>query len=113
MSFLTTLDAVLAERDRQDEKWGEQNHPDGTGGPSWEAEAVAAREACQQAADAGALTWRHVLDEEVAEAFAESDEAKLIEELTHVIAVSFQWIEAIERRQSLREPVRETFEAAA
>jgi hypothetical protein len=26
-----TLDEVAAERRRQDEKWGEQNHPDGTG----------------------------------------------------------------------------------
>lgn len=96
----TRTEAVLrhigTERLLQDEKWGEQNHLDGTGGN--EAAADLARLVCQQAARAGQLSWRYVLDEEVQEAFAESDPARLRAELVQVAAVAVAWIEAIDRR---------------
>ena len=93
-----TLEDVLAERVRQDRKWGEQNHPDGTGGLSAEAAAMQAKDLNDRAVTGGFLTWRHILEEEVAEAFAESDAAKLRAELVQVAAVATAWVEAIDRR---------------
>jgi hypothetical protein len=90
--------AVTAERAKQDSKWGEQNHPDGTGEPHEAVLAEAKRRLCETAAGAGALTWRDILDEEVAEAFAETDPARLRAELVQVAAVAVAWIEAIDRR---------------
>jgi hypothetical protein len=95
------LREVLAERCRQDEKWGQQNHPDGTGpdaGHQWAVLAQIARDECQEAADRGESTWRGILCEEVCEAFAEADPAKLREELLQVAAVAAAWVEAIDRR---------------
>jgi len=89
---------IQAERDAQDSKWGEQNHPDGTGGGNSLAAAAGARMACQLAAADGTLTWRDVMREEVGEAFAETDPAKLRTELIQVAAVAAAWVEAIDRR---------------
>lgn len=98
---------VQAERERQNVKWGEQNHPDGTG-PRMAVpgrlcyEADAARDArlhCQAAAYRGECTWRDILREEVYEAFAESDPAALRTELIQVAAVAVQWVQAIDRRE--------------
>lgn len=98
MSTEKMLAEIGAERARQDERWGEQNHPDGTGGDTEQLEAIHARGACQLVANDGTLTWRHILREEVAEAFAESDEGKLRAELIQVAAVAAAWAEAIDRR---------------
>jgi hypothetical protein len=93
------LTEIAAERRRQDDRWGEQNHPDGTG--IWYADRAAAeRTRTNNAAADGTLTFRHVLAEEVAEAFAEDDPAKLRAELVQVAAVAAAWIEAIDRRTS-------------
>lgn len=89
---------VHNEQVKQLAKWGEQNHPDGTGGESWRHESDSARAACEQAFTAGAGTWRHILDEEFAEACAEGDALKLRAELVQVAAVAMSWIEAIDRR---------------
>lgn len=102
---MSVLSDVAAERARQDEKWGEQNHPDGTGpqvahgflGRMAE-HAEHARDACQAAAAVGECTWRHILLEEVYEGLAEADPARLRAELVQVAAVAVQWIEAIDRR---------------
>lgn len=101
--FMAELDA---ERGRQLEKWGDQRHPDGTGPntPVWapllpaDRFAAAARTRCQRAAERGDLTWMHVLNEEVAEAFAESDPAKLRAELIQVAAVCAAWVSDLDRR---------------
>lgn len=90
------LRQIAAERLLQDAKWGEQNHPDGTGGNKVTADL--ARLVCQQAAADGRLTWRQVLDEEVQEAFAERDPARLRAELVQVAAVAVAWVESIDRR---------------
>lgn len=92
------LELIAGERLLQDQKWGEQNHIDGTGGNQVTADL--ARMVCQQAAKFGQLTWRQVLDEEVQEAFAESDPARLRAELVQVAAVAVAWIESIDRRDS-------------
>jgi hypothetical protein len=95
------LQAVLAERIRQDAKWGEQNHPDNTGSTFYAKRAVAARRNCQLAADAGMTAWDLVLLEEVHEALAESDPAALRTELVQVAAVAVAWVEAIDRRPAV------------
>jgi len=106
---------VRAERARQDQKWGEQNHPDGTGATtyplngdhhdlyataeSWAEElATWSQTETDHAARTGTVSWRHILLEEVFEALAEDDPAKLRAELVQVAAVAQQWAEAIDRR---------------
>lgn len=92
------LDEIAAERGKQDAKWGEQNHPDGTGRNLAPHLRDSARNAREQAAAEGRLTWTHVLREEFAEAYAETDPAKLRAELVQVAAVAVAWIQAIDRR---------------
>lgn len=101
---------VEAERDRQDAKWGEQNHPDGTGEHSTplmritysERPAAHLRERAKMSTDLaarrGLVTWTDILLEEVFEALAEEDPAMLRKELIQVAAVAAQWAEAIDRR---------------
>lgn len=106
---------VHDERRRQDEKWGQQNHPDGTGGepaadmaPSYvehlrsirKTLADDAKKLCERAFGEGRGTWRLILREEVDEAMAEDDPAKLRAELVQVAAVAVSWIEAIDRRDA-------------
>jgi hypothetical protein len=105
MSRERVLDDIRDERTRQDEKWGEQNHRNGTGDWGWpvtigdaRAQADAARESCKRDAHDGMTSWRGILLEEVAEAFAESDPQALRAELVQVAAVAAQWIECIDRR---------------
>ena len=92
------LPEIAAERARQDAKWGEQNHPDGTGNEGFINRANMAKMSCNIAAKHGTITYRHILDEEVQEAFAESDPVKLRAELVQVAAVAVAWIECIDRR---------------
>jgi hypothetical protein len=119
MTAQTVAADVADERDRQDAKWGEQNHPDGTGehsiplrriifhGPAVSENgdahyafglALMAKQATDQAARAGAVTWSDILLEEVFEALAEDDPVRLRAELVQVAAVAQQWVEAIDRR---------------
>lgn len=91
------LDKVHTERFAQDKKWGERNHPDGTG-DWWNGFRDTARKICENKAEAGQLTWLDILREEVFEAFAESDPEKLETELVQVAAVAVAWLEAIRRR---------------
>jgi hypothetical protein len=106
---------VAAERERQDAKWGVQNHPSGTGGEGehWESDtlrevrrdrAKQAINACDLAASQKRLTWRHILNEELAEAVAEDESADLREELVQVAAVAVGWIECIDRRRAAAPP---------
>ncbi|MCX4912840.1 hypothetical protein [Streptomyces sp. NBC_00687] len=92
------FDEIRAERARQDERFGEQNHPDGTGGREWENAATMARANCDLATVAGELTWRDIAYEEDAEALAESDPVKLRAELIQAAAVKVAWIEHLDRR---------------
>jgi len=98
----TALADVLAERFRQDAKFGagaQDGIPDGTSdGPHERGVRDAAQEACDMATKAGTLTWRHILLEEVREAFAEVDPVKLRVELVQCAAVCCKWIQAIDTR---------------
>lgn len=92
---------ISAERARQVDQWGEQNHPDGTGvKPGRPPLAPVARISTQLAARNGELTWLHILREEVAEAFDEHDPTGLRAELIQAAAVCVAWIEAIDRRSA-------------
>ena len=104
------LSDVQNERARQDAKWGEQNHPDGTGADTKPLRTICSDEtgaaaladlatfATDTAAELNLVTWRDILLEEVFEALAESDPAKLRTELIQTAAVATQWAEAIDRR---------------
>jgi len=89
---------IKLERAKQDVKWGEQNHLDGTGDPVDREMATLARQKCQAHDESDPDTWRDILAEEVYEAFAESDPVKLRTELVQAAAVCVAWIEAIDRR---------------
>jgi hypothetical protein len=113
----TVLDEVAVERARQDAEWGEQNHPDldphdidrivrneyAFRADRWkQINARRAKEGCEVAYRGPAescTAWDGVLLEEVYEALAESDTAKLRAELIQVAAVAVAWVEAIDRRE--------------
>lgn len=95
------LAEVAHERTLQDVKWGQQNHPDGTGYAYLQEKADQARRDCDAAFANGTGTWRHILREEYHEALASTDEASLRAELVQVAAVAASWIEAIDRRHAL------------
>lgn len=111
-STIGPLADIAKERMAQDKKFGEQNHPDGTGnifpvaryGTYTAPEAAElARYDCNEAAKGGYLEWRHILLEEVFEAIAESDPELLRAELIQVAAVAVAWVEHIDRRHKLAE----------
>ena len=95
--------AVRRELANQLIKWGTQSHPHGTGGELAEERRTLAQAECDFLAAEGKVTWKAILEEEVAEAFAETDPAKLRLELVQVAAVCMQWVAAIDRRVGLRE----------
>ena len=111
------LTEVAAERLRQDARWGEQNHPDGTSrslaieiisalpesnGFAHTLPSERARRLNQEAIQAGRLTWALILLEEVLEALEERDVERLREELIQVAAVCVSWVECISRREGAR-----------
>lgn len=107
MSTASVIDEVVAERVRQDAKWGEQNHPDGVGpnSPRHQLSSITnsryagyRRSECQRMFAAGVGTWMDILEEEVAEAYAAPTVDELRDELIQVAAVAVAWIEAIDRR---------------
>ncbi|WP_433509089.1 NUDIX hydrolase [Nonomuraea sp. CA-143628] len=111
-SLAVVLGDVAAERAAQDAKWGIQAIPDGTGAEGAVAEADRARQETEEAARHGELTWRHILREEVLEAFAESDPEALRTELIQVAAVAVKWAQALDRRpEATRESRPERFRA--
>ncbi|MEU4575743.1 NUDIX domain-containing protein [Nonomuraea sp. ATR24] len=97
-SLAKVLAEVAAERAAQDARFGMQALPDGTGGAAAAEAAGAARRETDEAARDGALTWRHILMEEVLEAAAESDPEPLRAELVQVAAVAVKWLQALDRR---------------
>jgi hypothetical protein len=100
-----TLAQVRRERLRQEEKFPDQHLPNGTGpavwwsvgSPSQRASVLAERARQRTDAHAGTrlLTWRDVLLEEVAEAFAEEEPHKLAAELIQVAAVAARWAQDV------------------
>lgn len=100
------LGEVLAERIVQHDKWGEQNHANGTGPwqpliPYGHDYATIAQNA-KRTTDAHAkgpetLTYADIFLEEVFEAMAEHDPEKLRTELIQCAAVAVAWVEKIDR----------------
>ncbi|RSS92488.1 hypothetical protein EF919_18310 [Streptomyces sp. WAC02707] len=89
---------VDAERQRQLAKFGDQHHPDGTGYEGSQGHADFWRKRCQDAFADEEGTWGHVLLEEVFEAMAETDPARLRAELIQVAAVCAAWIADLDSR---------------
>ena len=93
---------IFGERHNQDLKWGEQNHPDGTG-PERLRQIISRRDAaktiCDREHKAGHGTWEQILTEEYLEVLAESDPELLRAELIQLAAVAVEWVEHIDRRQ--------------
>jgi hypothetical protein len=90
--------AIHEERIRQDEKWGEQNHPMLFNYPMEEDVRQALldiREANQETKN---LSWLSIFMEEFCEAFAETEPEKQREEMVQVAAVVVQIIEYLDRR---------------
>lgn len=100
---LTPTEYVLIETadelDRQQDLWGEQNHPDGTGSASDKVLMELVRAETDLKDSKGELTWADILREEFYEAVSEDDEEKLRVELVQVAAVALQWAVAIDRRR--------------
>jgi hypothetical protein len=99
VSRLSVLHDVGAERLRQDGKWGEQNHPDGTSARKYAGKRDFMRDLCNVRAARGTVSFLDILFEEVYEAAAEEDPVALREELLQVAAVAVAWIEAMDRRK--------------
>lgn len=98
--FCLWVEAVYRERVKQVARWGDQRHFDDTGGETLKAQAEEAREACQAAAKhvEGGPGWRLILNEEVAEVFAEVEYRPLTGELVQVAAVTAAWWSDVKRR---------------
>ncbi len=98
------LAEVAEERLAQNAKWGEQNHPDGTGykldlpGFAADVQRDRFRDVIDEDAREGRLTWMGILTEEVLEVNAETNPAAIRRELIQVAAVAVAHIEAIDRR---------------
>lgn len=92
-------EAVDAERQAQLAKWGDQRHSDGTGAEYYVGMADEAREDVERfLAEHSGPEWALILLEEVYEALAESDPAKLRAELVQSAAVIAAWIADLDRR---------------
>lgn len=104
------LQAVRAERARQVARYGRNTALEDGSGPAtrwllpYTTDSAADVEQTLRAdyedyeEDAGAPTWVHLVREEVAEAFAETDPQRLEEELVQVAALCVSWVETLRRR---------------
>jgi len=87
---------IRQERIAQEEKFPDQHLCDGTGKGLWRNKANTQKILNDAYGKAGSLTWQHVLEEEVLEAFAEKDPKLLRAELVQVAAVCVRWIQDID-----------------
>lgn len=109
-NLMWVLTEVVTERDRQDTRWGEQNHQDtryvhDEHNVAERRMAVLRTKTARENYTAGVLAekinWSDILNEEVCEALEEAAfkrEERLREELIQVAAVAVAWIQAIDRR---------------
>lgn len=95
------LNEVYFERVKQEERWGEQNHPDVVSGMVyWISPGDHFKEITEDRASRGRCSYTDILLEEVAEAIDEAragDKEKLRVELIQVAAVATKWIEKLDR----------------
>lgn len=105
-------DEIIAERDKQDKKWGEQNHPSikehFLENPTYTISEIAAeykipdveeaKKICDLMAKLKECTWADIAIEEMCEAICTTDEKHRREELIQLAAVVMAWIECIDRK---------------
>ena len=89
---------TLREMERQIELWGVQHHPSGTGYVGVDSALSFARDNFAKCQKNGLLTWHEILEEEVHEAYVETDPSRLREELIQVAAVALSWVRDIDGR---------------
>lgn len=110
MTTQDVLKEVLAERERQDSRWGQQNHPVTIDRPHLDCSRSYFRHQYTNRANElkrlnsddntyGTLGWDHILLEEVYEALAEANPRKVREELIQVAAVAVAAIESLDRNE--------------
>lgn len=92
---------VLEERARQDQRFPDQHLPNGTAELGDANDEIHAKARVRANDSLGILTWRDILAEEVAEAFAEAEPTRLREELIQVAAVAVRWVEDIDNGGNL------------
>lgn len=95
------------ERARQDKKWGEQNHKNGTAFIGFKMLSDYYKRQCDAATLTGKVTWADIFKEEVYEALAEEKPVKIKEELIQVMAVCKAWIECMDRKRNKKGKKRE------
>lgn len=113
-TFQTKIESIFneiyEEREKQNTKWGEQNHQ--SVDPlllKRESERMCeeyeipsenrAKFICQNAAKYGNITWSHIVVEELAEVVSCKDENLRREELVQLAACVVAWIESIDRNK--------------
>lgn len=104
MSATEIVAEVQAEQYRQHAKWGPQSFPNGTGpdgilmGRPFAQYEQVIKNFVDRLAGEGESHWIGILLEEVFEAAAEENPAKLRAELIQVMAVAQAWVEDIDRK---------------
>lgn len=108
---LAVLKKVFDERCSQEDTYGHVNDSllDGTGPDTrwllpYTTEPATSIESdlrldYEEFTDEALPTWCHLVREEIAEAFQESDPTRLVEELIQVAALCVSWVERIEARK--------------
>ena len=106
---------IWLERQRQESKWGQQDHPSvdpiltgrnggATGDRLCQEYEIPSEERakflCDTAAKKNVLTWSHILVEEVSEVISAIDDKARREELIQVAAVVVEWIQSIDRKNN-------------
>lgn len=96
-NWLAVFAELELERERQEQKFPHQHLANGTD-QIYALERDEAQRLTNEASAAGTVTWKHVLAEEVLEAFAEENDQALRAELVQICAVGARWIEDIDSR---------------
>lgn len=89
--------AVVTEQGAQLAKWGEQHHPD-LYAPTDDYAEARIKAVVDARSLAGTVTWQHILQEELTEAFNASNLEDLRTELVQSAAVLLSWVNDIDRR---------------
>lgn len=112
---MTIIDEIKLERQNQDKKWGEQNHPclnqsllnrEGGCTPQDMCEVyeipseTRAKFMCDSSLENGTGTYAHIALEEFSEVISEFDIKKRRQELVQLTSVCVAWIESIDRKMS-------------
>jgi len=92
-STLHILADIVREREKQERKWGEQHHHDGTNPDAFKPLADLARAKVDLATENDQLQWIDILIEETMEAYTEVEWPKLRKELIQSAAVIVAWVE--------------------